>query len=260
MNVYSSLRTVQKQRVSDGALEHILPAHHERLLVLLLTQLGDFDTFEYAWWLRREAARLAAAQITVRALGIGNLAAGERFCNYTQFPAEALFIDETAALHRQLNLYRGLQVNLPGLSPGPQGWVNMMFMCAGLGSPGTLAEVFRGYRGDRRAPQLIAPDETIKAGPLPPLSGKSFNIAGGSGFQRPVELATLRLRNMTEVLSNWDTYVPAAAYLPQRGGTFLFDTDGELLYEHRDLGILGFAQTMSNPLSFLDAIPTATTA
>ncbi|MEB3338620.1 MAG: hypothetical protein VKJ46_14220 [Leptolyngbyaceae bacterium] len=37
----------------------------------------------------------------------------------------------------------------------------------------------------------------------------------------------------------------------QRGGTFLFDAQGELLYEHRDRGILGFAANMSNPLSFL---------
>ena len=86
---------------------------------------------------------------------------------------------------------------------------------------------------------------------LPPLKGSFFNLAGGETFQRPFELATLRLRNMTEVLNNWKTYVPDAAYLTQRGATFLFDENGELLYEHRDQGILGFAENMSNPLSFL---------
>ena len=45
--------------------------------------------------------------------------------------------------------------------------------------------------------------------------------------------------------------MPDAAYLTQRGGTFLFDSDGKLLYEHRDPGILGFAATMANPLAFL---------
>ena len=35
-------------------------------------------------------------------------------------------------------------------------------MCAGIGSPGTLAEVLRGYRGDRKVPQLIAGEETIQ--------------------------------------------------------------------------------------------------
>ncbi len=97
-------------------------------------------------------------------------------------------------------------------------------MCAGIGSPGTLAEVLRGYTGDRQAPQLIDPDETIKAGSLPPLRGAFFNLAGGTGFQRPFELATLRLRNMSEVLSHWRTYVPDARYLTQRGATFMTST------------------------------------
>ncbi|MEH1771110.1 MAG: AhpC/TSA family protein [Nostoc sp.] len=59
------------------------------------------------------------------------------------------------------------------------------------------------------------------------------------------------LRNMTEVLSNWNIYVPDSSYLTQRGGTFLFDSQGQLIYEHRDRGILSFAENMSNPLSFL---------
>jgi hypothetical protein len=124
-------------------------------------------------------------------------------------------------------------------------------MCAGVGSPGTLAEVLRGYLGDRKAPQLIAEEETIQARPLPPFRGSLFNLAGGQGFQRPFELATLRLRNMSQVLGNWPTYVPDSSYLTQRGGTFLFDNQENLLYEHRDRGILGFAENMSYPLAFL---------
>jgi hypothetical protein len=56
---------------------------------------------------------------------------------------------------------------------------------------------------------------------------------------------------MGEVLSHWKSYVPDSAYLTQRGATFLFNSQGELLYEHRDRAILGFAAEMSNPLSFL---------
>jgi AhpC/TSA antioxidant enzyme len=47
--------------------------------------------------------------------------------------------------------------------------------------------------------------------------------------------------------------------MTQRGGTFLFDTQGNLTYEHRDRGILGFAANPSNPLSFLfqhEPVPT----
>ncbi|MEL7315915.1 MAG: peroxiredoxin-like family protein, partial [Cyanobacteria bacterium J06559_3] len=185
------------------------------------------------------------------AIGVGDRASGQQFCRYTGFPAAHLFVDPTAAIHQELGLYSGLTLKIPGLSSGQRAWVNLMLMCAGLGSPGTLAEVLRGYTGDRTAPQLIGDEEIVKDTPLPPLRGSFFQWAGGKGFQRPFELATLRLQNMTEVLSKWNTYVPDASYMTQRGGTFLFDPTGTLLYEHRDRGILGFAENMSNPLSFL---------
>lgn len=232
----------------------MLASYDKALLILVLPQLGDFDSLEYAWWLAREHKQLQLDQIAVRAVGIGDRKAGLRFCDYTGFSAEALFVDPQAELHRQLNLYQGLNWKLPGWSPSQNAWLNLMLMCAGMGSPGTLAEVLRGYRGDRHAPQLIAPDEVVEVKPLPPIQGSMFDRVGGSGFQRPFELATLRLRNMAESLGHWQTYVPNAAYLTQRGGTFLFGADGQLLYEHRDRGILGFSQTMSRPLSFLSQV------
>jgi hypothetical protein len=252
-NIYECLAQIQRQRVSDGAMIPLLSGCEtaNRLLVLIWSQLGDFDSLEYAWWLHRESERLQAAGITIRAVGIGDRAAGQQFCDYTQFPADWLFVDSKAELHTALNLYPGLSLKLPGLSPTQNAWVNLMLMCAGIQSPGTLAEVFRGYRGDRNAPQLIGEDDVIHAKPLPPLKGSFFNLAGGQGFQRPFELATLRLRNMAESLSHWQTYVPDGTYLTQRGGTFLFNAQGELLYEHRDRGILGFAANMSEPLAFL---------
>ena len=257
MTAFDILTQTQRQRVSDGETVPILQGCEavSRLLVLIWSQLGDFDSMEYAWWLRREVDTLKAKNITIRAVGIGDRAAGEQFCEYTQFPKEWLFTDPKADLHRQLDLYAGLALKAPGLSPGQNAWMNLMLMCAGIGSPGTLAEVFRGYRGDRASPQLIGDDEVVQAPPLPPLKGSFFNLAGGSGFQRPFELATLRLRNMAESLGQWNTYVPDAAYLTQRGGTFLFDSDGTVLYEYRDRGILSFSETMNNPLSFLDEDP-----
>ncbi|MBI4780938.1 MAG: AhpC/TSA family protein [Oscillatoriophycideae cyanobacterium NC_groundwater_1537_Pr4_S-0.65um_50_18] len=253
MNPYILLSQTPKQRVSDGLVTPILSGCEAatRQLVLIMPQLGDFDSLEYAWWLQRESDRLQTQGIVVRAVGIGDRASGQQFCAYTGFPSDCLFVDPTADLHQKLNLYPGLSLKLPILSVGQNAWLNLMLMCAGLGSPGTLAEVLRGYRGDRQAPQLIADEETIQATPLPPLKGSFFQWAGGKGFQRPFELATLRLRNMTEVLSHWKTYVPNSAYLTQRGATFLFDAQGNLLYQHYDKGILGFAANMSHPLSFL---------
>ena len=212
-------------------LQHTPGMEQGRRLVLLLTQLGDFDSMEYAQALVPVLPQLEAAGIRLRAIAIGDAAGADRFCSYTGFPREALEVDAEPRLHRELGLYAGLQT--PG---GP--WPGLLLMCAGIGSPGTLAEVFRGYRGDRNAPQRID-------SPL-------FRLAGGEGFQRPFELATMRLRNMNEVLSHWRTYVPSDAFITQRGGTFLIDADGSLLYSHRDQGILGFSATMNQPLRFLD--------
>jgi hypothetical protein len=202
-----------------------------RRLVLLLPQLGDFDSLEYAQALVPALPRLAAAGIQILAIGIGDKAGADRFCRYTGFPRDRLLVDAEPRLHRALGLYAGLQI--PG---GP--WPGLLLMCAGIGSPGTLAEVLRGYGGDRSAPQRL---ET----PL-------FALAGGRGFQRPFELATVRLRNMLEVLGAWGTYVPNDAFITQRGGTYLLEGDDSLLYSYQDRGILGFSATMARPLAFLD--------
>ena len=216
-----------------------------RRLVVLLPQLGDFDSLEYAQALASALPQLEVAGIALLAIGIGNQESRERFCAFTGFPRERLLVDAEPQLHQALGLYAGLTQ-----AGGP--WPNLLLMCAGIGSPGTLAEVLRGYTGDRSAPQRIADDETIQAGPLPPIRGSFFARAGGSGFLRPFELATVRLQNMAEVLGHWRTYVPRDDFLTQRGGTFLLEADDTLLYSHRDRGILGFSETMARPLSFLD--------
>lgn len=262
MTPFEILGQARRVRVSDGEQWPILSGGGlsgggaSRTLVLLLPHFGDFDSLEYAWWLKREGLlrhpRPAPyPDLALRAVGIGDRPAGQRFCDYTGFDPAQLYVDSRAELHQQLGLYPGLGWRLPGGSPGTQGWLNLLLMCAGIGSPGTLGEVLRGYVGDRSAPQLIGDGEEIKAPPLPAIKGERFAWAGGKGFQRPFELATLRLRNMAESLGHWQIYDPGGAYLTQRGGTFLFDAAGELLYEHRDRGILGFAENMAQPLAFL---------
>ncbi|MCX5938445.1 MAG: peroxiredoxin-like family protein [Cyanobium sp. LacPavin_0920_WC12_MAG_62_9] len=216
-----------------------------RRLVVVLSQLGDFDSLEYAQALVPLLPQLASAGISILAIAIGDEAGRQRFCAFTGFPSDRLVVTAEPELHRALGLYGGLTV-----LGGP--WPNLLLMCAGVGSPGTLAEVLRGYTGDRQAPQRIADDETVQAGPLPPIQGSFFALAGGKGFQRPFELATLRLRNMAEVMAHWRSYVPSDNHLTQRGGTFLLDADDTLLYSYKDRGILGFSATMARPLSFLD--------
>jgi hypothetical protein len=187
-------------------------AEGQRRLVVLLSQLGDFDSVEYAQALVQQWQELQDAGIDVRAVGIGDAGSAERFCRYTGFPRERLSLEPQAALHRQLGLYTGVE----GFG-GP--WGNLMAMCAGIGSPGTLREVLRGYHGGGRF--------------LP------FWIAG------------IRLRNMIEVLSHWSTYVPDERWMTQRGATLLINERSELLYSWCDRGLLGFSATMAEPLAFL---------
>jgi hypothetical protein len=251
LSPYSILRTIEKQKVSDGKITSIFcdkPSSYT--LILVLSNLGDFDSLEYAWWLKKETDLLKTKNITVKAIAIGNRESGKKFCEYTGFCEENLFIDSSAELHRELELYQGLNWNLSFFSPSQNAWLNLLLMCAGIGSKGTLKEVFRGYIGDKNAPSLFKENESINIKPLPTVKGSLFNRVG-KNYQRPFELATLRLKNMMEVLKHWNTYVPNDKYLTQRGGTFLFNKEGELIYEYRDKGILGFAENMNNPLIFL---------
>ena len=184
----------------------------QRRLVVLLSQLGDFDSVEYAQALVQQWQELQDAGIDVRAVGIGDAGSAERFCRYTGFPRERLSLEPQAALHRQLGLYTGVE----GFG-GP--WGNLMAMCAGIGSPGTLREVLRGYHG--------------------------------GGRFLPFWIASIRLRNMIEVLSHWSTYVPDERWMTQRGATLLINERSELLYSWCDRGLLGFSATMAEPLAFL---------
>ena len=73
-NVYSILSTANCLRISDGEIKPVLDgcSNASQLLVLIWSQLGDFDNLEYAWWLQREKEKLAAKGITIRAVGIGD--------------------------------------------------------------------------------------------------------------------------------------------------------------------------------------------
>jgi len=218
-------------------------ASGRRRLVVVMGQLGDFDSLEYAQALAGAQARLAEADITVAAFGIGSEAGAERFCRFTGLERSVLHPQPDNKLHQQLDLYAGLRA--PG---GP--WPSLLLMCTGLGSPGTLAEVWRGYSGDRSAAPRFGDEQAIDLPGLGALKGGLFNRLG-QGYQRPFELATVRLQNMVEVLGAWRTYVPDDAFLTQRGATYLLAEDNTLLYSHLEKGLLGFSATMSDPLGFL---------
>ncbi len=55
-------------------------------LILLLTQLGDFDSMEYAQALVPALPSLERAGIRPLAIAIGDQAGAERFCAFTGMP------------------------------------------------------------------------------------------------------------------------------------------------------------------------------
>ncbi|EJK53145.1 hypothetical protein THAOC_27477 [Thalassiosira oceanica] len=102
-----------------------------------------------------------------------------------------------------------------------------MAMCAGIGAPGTLREIIRGYLGDTSAPERFRDGDVVEAGPVTIGPGVGPTRVGPfvydqwfsdeRGYQRPVELATVRLRNMVEVLTNWEGYVSDPTAIPPAG-------------------------------------------
>ncbi|BEV36541.1 AhpC/TSA family protein [Synechococcus sp. M16CYN] len=214
-------------------------------LIIVTGQLGDFDSLEYAQVLVRRLDQLQDRGIKVQMLAIGTNIGANRFCDFTGFPRQQLEVSAIPTLHEDLELEAGLK--LPG---GP--WLGFLLMCAGIRSPGTLQEVLRGYTGDRSAPQIFTDDDLVQALPFLTFRGNAFRCVGGDGFQRPFELATWRLRNMSEVLRHWRTYVPCDDYITQRGATYFLDVDDTLLYKYRNQSLLKYSETMATPLAFLD--------
>ena len=245
----------------------------QRALVVLAPQLGDFDSAEYAEQLAAAYGDLGAADIGLRFVGIGDAAAAKRFAAFNGLPLECVRVDPCGSLHARLQLHAGPDWDVPpfmarllpadaAVQARARAWLNYMAMCAGLGSRGTLREIARGYLGDKDAPERLAPDAVVEAGPVRIMGVRRVKLGPleydqlwkeERGYQRPVELATVRLRVMVEVLANWREYVSDDAHLARRGATFLLDADGStLLYEHRDTGVLTYSATMPRPLSFLE--------
>ena len=263
---YATLRAATVVDPRDGSVASPLDGLGPRSLCVVLPQLGDFCTAEYAEHLVAVAPDLRAAGLDLRVVGIGDARAARRFCAFSGLPLETLRVSPDASLHAALGLHAGPGWPAPGFLPAAarasaRAWLNYMAMCAGVAAPGTLREIARGYFGDRRAPERLAPDAQVRAGPITITGTRRVQIGGWidyenawkdeRGFQRPVELATVRLRNMVEVLSRWDEYVPDDAHLAVRGATFVFE-DGEAAYEYRERGVLTYSATMPRPLSFLE--------
>jgi hypothetical protein len=255
-----------------------------KALVVVMPQLGDFESAEYAEFLVSILPDLKRANINLRIIGIGDAGTAKKFSSFTGLPIDLIRVDPTGNLHDLLGCARGPNWEVPSFLPEgllqwfaaevgagndldittarevARSWLNYMAMCAGVAAPGTLPEILRGYLGDKSAPERLRDDEVVTAGPISVKGVKDVKIGpieyqslwkNEKGYQRPAELATVRLRAMVEVLSNFEEYVPDQRHLDWRGATFLFDGQGEVEYTYRNKGVLTYSASMSRPLSFL---------
>ena len=218
--------------------------HKKFKLIVLFGLLGDFDSFEYAINLKNFIDNHQDKNLDIFAIAIGNQKGKEKFCNFTGFREENLIVVSDNQIHNNLKVSRGLDIGLGG-------WINMLLMLSGVNSFKTIKEVIRGYTGDRQAKQIYSEFDKIDILKFLNFSGNSFKQVFGDGYLRPLELATLRLNNMNEIIQNWGDYIIDEKYLPQRGASFLLNNKNQVIYEFFSNDVLGYSSSMSNPLGFL---------
>ena len=216
-----------------------------KTLIVILGSFADFDSFEYSKQLSIQLNKLTKNSVDLILIGIGSEKSKEYFCMFNKIDIKNVVALRNADLHKKLNLNSGFVSPLPAM-------INLLIMCAGINSRGTIKEVLRGYFGDKYAKNLFDFDDDINIGSLFLFKGKMFDVFSKKQKLRPFEVATRRLINMIEILSNWNIYVPDSSFLTQRGATILFNEKGEVLYEFISESLLGYSSNMSSPLSFLD--------
>ena len=213
-------------------------------LIVLFGLLGDFDSFEYAINLKSFIDNHQDKNLDIFAIAIGNQNGKEKFCNFTGFREENLIVVSDNKIHNNLKVSGGLDIGLGC-------WINMLLMLSGINSFKTIKEVIRGYLGDRKAKQIYSEFDKIEVLNFLKFSGNSFKKVFGDGYLRPFELATFRLDNMNEIIKNWSDYILNEEYLPQRGASFLLNSQNQVVYKFFSSDVLGYSSNMRDPLGFL---------
>ncbi len=213
-------------------------------LIIFVGLLGDFDSFEYAINLGKILKSGKVNDLDVSFIAIGNEQGKEKFCEYTKFPKENLKIVCDNQFHKLLGVSQGLETGLGG-------WINLILMLLGIGSPSTIKEVLRGYTGDKGSSQIYTDKDQINLFNIFGFSGRLFENSFGKGYLRPMELATFRLENMIEIFKNWRYYMINTKYLPQRTCTIILNQNNEIEYKYFSKDILNYSYNMRSPLNFL---------
>ena len=90
----------------------------KKSLVVLLPQLGEFDSSEYIEYLLAAESALTANNINLYIVGIGDTNAASNFCKFTNLNNNnnnnhQLYIDPNGTLYKELGLYPGPEFSVP---------------------------------------------------------------------------------------------------------------------------------------------------
>ena len=130
-----------------------------KTLIVFLGSFADFDSFEYSQQLSSQLNKLAKNSVDLILIGIGSEKSKEYFCRFNKIDIKNVVALRNADLHKKLNLNSGFVSPLPAM-------INLLIMCAGINSRGTIREVLRGYFGDKDAKSLFDFDDDINIGSL----------------------------------------------------------------------------------------------
>ena len=213
-------------------------------LISLFGLLGDFDSFEYAINLKTYLDKAQNKNLDILVIAIGNEFGLKKFCKFTGLPTRNIRVVPNNEIHIGLGASKGIDIGLGG-------WINLLIMLSGLYSLKTIKEVLRGYTGDKKSKQIFSDFDQINILNFIKFPGSFFKYSYGEGYLRPFELATFRLKNMIEIISNWNDYILSSDYLPQRGATFLLDGRNQIIYKYFSDDVLGYSPKMQDPIGFL---------
>lgn len=238
---YEALRGIEVFKATTGAAVPLLSLWDGQggspAVVAFLTHFADLSSWEYVQKLKEKVipAVEGGASPPLIAVGLGSVDNARKFSEVLDFPLDLLYADPDGACYTALGFSEGFGADLE-ISP----YLKLLPMLMGIGSPGTIQEVARGYVGDRSSPPVFS-------------STTPFDILG-TGYQRPFELATLRLSNMVGILPRWGELSPTkTTLLTQQGGTIVFKGEA-VIFKHVDSGILKYTSVED----LLDAVKSLT--
>lgn len=146
LNAIRDVNIVQSQSGIQSSVFDVI--NGKKSLLVFLTHLGDLSSWELAQKLVYYAPKLESAGVNLIAVAPGaTMTHASEFCLKTGLPIENLFLDFEAVSYDLLKFEKGFMPNAK-ISP----YLKLLPMLVGIQSEGTIAEVLRGYVGDKTAP------------------------------------------------------------------------------------------------------------